>query len=59
MASITYWGRPAALGAELVTGGFEMKEFEAFFERATGHRPHGYQARVAREGLPAVVEAPT
>lgn len=36
-----------------------MKEFEAFFEVATGHRPHGYQARIAREGLPSVVEAPT
>ena len=35
------------------------KEFEAFFEAATGHRPHGYQARIAREGLPSVLEAPT
>jgi CRISPR-associated endonuclease/helicase Cas3 len=36
-----------------------MTEFEAFFEAATGHRPHGYQARIARDGLPSVVEAPT
>jgi CRISPR-associated endonuclease/helicase Cas3 len=36
-----------------------MTEFEAFFELATGHQPHGYQARIAREGLPSVVEAPT
>src|SRR6266704_1365293 len=36
-----------------------MTEFDAFFARATGYRPHGYQARIARDGLPAVVEAPT
>jgi CRISPR-associated endonuclease/helicase Cas3 len=30
-----------------------------FFERAAGHKPHGYQARIAREGLPSVVETPT
>ena len=36
-----------------------MTEFGAFFKVATGHRPHGYQARIAREGLPSVVEAPT
>jgi CRISPR-associated endonuclease/helicase Cas3 len=33
--------------------------FEEFFDRATGFRPHGYQARIARNGLPAVVRAPT
>jgi CRISPR-associated endonuclease/helicase Cas3 len=26
---------------------------------ATGHDPHGYQARIARDGLPDVVQAPT
>ena len=36
-----------------------MTDFEAFFQVATGHRPHGYQTRIAREGLPSVVEAPT
>ena len=36
-----------------------MLDFEAFFEVATGYRPHGYQGRIAREGLPSVVEAPT
>jgi CRISPR-associated endonuclease/helicase Cas3 len=36
-----------------------MTTFEGFFEAATGWKPHGYQARVAREGLPDVVEAPT
>lgn len=36
-----------------------MTEFGAFFEVATGYRPHGYQERIAREGLPSVVEAPT
>jgi CRISPR-associated endonuclease/helicase Cas3 len=36
-----------------------MKEFGAFFEAATGYRPHGYQARIAEEGLPSVVAAPT
>jgi CRISPR-associated endonuclease/helicase Cas3 len=33
--------------------------FEVFFRRATGAAPYGYQARVARDGLPAVVAAPT
>jgi len=36
-----------------------MADFEEFFEVATGHRPHGYQARIARDGMPSVVEAPT
>lgn len=36
-----------------------MQEFGSFFEKATGYRPHGYQARIARDGLPAVVKAPT
>lgn len=39
--------------------GMKMQEFALFFERATGYQPHGYQARIARDGLPAVVEAPT
>jgi CRISPR-associated endonuclease/helicase Cas3 len=36
-----------------------MPTFETFFADATGHSPHGYQARIARDGLPDVVEAPT
>ena len=36
-----------------------MQDFEAFFRKATGHGPHGYQARIARDGLPDVVQAPT
>jgi CRISPR-associated endonuclease/helicase Cas3 len=35
------------------------QDFEAFFTRATGHRPYGYQARIARQGLPGLVPAPT
>jgi CRISPR-associated endonuclease/helicase Cas3 len=43
-----------------------VSSFEEFFRTATatgerpeGHRPHGYQARIARGGLPDVVKAPT
>ncbi len=36
-----------------------MKEFGVFFREATGCMPHGYQARIARDGLPAVVQAAT
>jgi CRISPR-associated endonuclease/helicase Cas3 len=43
-----------------------MDAFAEFFRRAgatqaepDGHEPYGYQARMARDGLPAVVEAPT
>jgi len=36
-----------------------VKTFAALFSEATGHRPHGYQTRIARDGLPAVVQAPT
>ncbi|MEU8263219.1 CRISPR-associated helicase Cas3' [Micromonospora sp. NPDC048999] len=36
-----------------------MPSFEAFFRQATGKPPYGYQARLARDGLPAVVQAPT
>ena len=36
-----------------------MKTFDALFREATGYRPYGYQARIARDGLPDVVEAPT
>jgi CRISPR-associated endonuclease/helicase Cas3 len=39
--------------------GFAMQGFEAFFAAATGCQPHGYQARIARDGLPSVLEAPT
>ena len=33
--------------------------FEAFFAAATGYPPHEYQARVARDGLPGLLRAPT
>src|SRR5580693_5854085 len=36
-----------------------MQDFESFFRVATEHSPHGYQARIARDGLPNVVKAPT
>jgi CRISPR-associated endonuclease/helicase Cas3 len=36
-----------------------MQDFETFFHVATGFGPHGYQARIARDGLPDVVKAPT
>src|SRR5215469_13506922 len=36
-----------------------MESFDEFFKRATGYAPHGYQARLAQDGLPAVVRAPT
>lgn len=36
-----------------------MKSFDEVFSTATGHAPHGYQARMARDGLPSVVQAPT
>ena len=36
-----------------------MQDFQSFYERATGRRPYGYQARIAREGLPGLVGAPT
>jgi CRISPR-associated endonuclease/helicase Cas3 len=36
-----------------------MQGFDEFFSMATGHTPHGYQARIARGGLPDVVQAPT
>src|SRR6266487_3504120 len=39
--------------------GFEMQEFNAFFDSATGRAPHGYQARIARDGLPDVIQAAT
>jgi hypothetical protein len=39
--------------------GMWMDEFGTFFETATGHRPYGYQARTARDGLPSLVTAPT
>jgi CRISPR-associated endonuclease/helicase Cas3 len=43
-----------------------VQTFDEFFRAATtskkypnGCRPHGYQSRIARDGLPAVLEAPT
>ncbi len=36
-----------------------MPDFEQFFEQAAGWPPYGYQVRLARDGLPAVVQAPT
>ena len=39
--------------------GMNMKSFDEFFREATGYPPYGYQCRLARDGLPAVVQAPT
>ena len=36
-----------------------FQSFDDLFRTATGWKPHGYQARIAREGLPDVVKAPT
>jgi CRISPR-associated endonuclease/helicase Cas3 len=36
-----------------------MPDFESFFQTATEYGPHGYQSRVARDGLPDLVTAPT
>src|SRR6202050_5525657 len=43
-----------------------MNDFHEFYRRATateerpeGYEPYGYQIRLARDGLPAVVQAPT
>jgi len=36
-----------------------MQTFDELFRMATGYPPHGYQARVARDGLPDVLQAPT
>ncbi len=36
-----------------------VQAFDEFFRTATGHAPHGYQARIAAGGLPAVARAPT
>src|SRR5580693_6439210 len=35
------------------------RTFDALFREATGYPPYGYQARIARDGLPDVVQAPT
>ena len=36
-----------------------MQDFGVFFARATGHRPYAYQARIAQDGLPSRISAPT
>jgi CRISPR-associated endonuclease/helicase Cas3 len=37
-----------------------VQHFRDFFEKATGgYQPYGYQARLARDGLPSVVQAAT
>jgi CRISPR-associated endonuclease/helicase Cas3 len=36
-----------------------MSSFEQFFKQASGHPPYGYQQRLARDGLPVVLQAPT
>lgn len=36
-----------------------MSDFDAFFRLATGQHPYDYQRRVAHEGLPDVLQAPT
>src|SRR5215469_3410800 len=40
-------------------GGRHVEQFQEFFWRATGDPPYGYQDRLARDGLPAVAQAPT
>jgi CRISPR-associated endonuclease/helicase Cas3 len=37
----------------------QVQEFGRFFQAATGSWPYGFQARIARDGLPSVVQAPT
>ncbi len=39
--------------------GQRCRSFDELFRAATGHPPHGYQARIARDGLPDVLRAPT
>ncbi len=36
-----------------------LQSFDEFFKQATDQSPYGYQVRLARDGLPAVVQAPT
>jgi CRISPR-associated endonuclease/helicase Cas3 len=36
-----------------------MRDFQSFHQQATAHLPYEYQARIAHEGLPGVVRAPT
>jgi CRISPR-associated endonuclease/helicase Cas3 len=36
-----------------------VRTFGEFFRRATGSEPYGFQARIARDGLPDLLEAPT
>src|SRR6266566_1373153 len=36
-----------------------MSAFNEFYKRATGYEPYGYQARIARDGLPPAVRAAT
>lgn len=36
-----------------------MQRFDEMFRAVTGFEPYGYQARIARDGLPDVVNAPT
>jgi CRISPR-associated endonuclease/helicase Cas3 len=40
-------------------GRLGLSTFDDFFYTATEHWPYGYQVRVAQDGLPAVVQAPT
>jgi CRISPR-associated endonuclease/helicase Cas3 len=36
-----------------------VRDFASFFACACGHQPYGFQARIARDGLPSAVIAPT
>jgi CRISPR-associated endonuclease/helicase Cas3 len=36
-----------------------MQAFDELFLAAAGHAPHGYQARIARDGLPSLLATPT
>ena len=35
-----------------------MRTFGEFFRRATGSEPYAFQARIAHDGLPDLIEAP-
>src|SRR5260370_6230876 len=48
-----------ATGGSGCVKGTDVESFEELFRMATGRPPYGYQARLAADGLPAVVQAPT
>lgn len=50
---------PPAGTAQPLAKGPTLQSFDEFFRQATDQSPYGYQGRLARDGLPAVVQAPT